>query len=261
MDVFYAIILGIVQGLTEFLPISSTAHLVITERMFGLSPGTYGLGFNASIQLGTTLAVIWFFRKDLWRLVSRWREPQERNLLLMLVVATIPALIVGYFLKDIVANDLTNLPVIFCTFVIGGIIFLITERIAKVRKTTAQATWKDALIIGLCQVLALIPGTSRSGSTIVPAMLLGLQRAEAARFTFLLSIPVIAAAGFYETLHVAKTGVGGRLDLIAIGGVTAFVVGYFSIKYLIRYLAHHKLNIFAYYRFIVAALILILILH
>ena len=152
MDVFYAIILGIVQGLTEFLPISSTAHLVITERMFGLSPGTYGLGFNASIQLGTTLAVIWFFRKDLWRLVSRWREPQERNLLLMLVVATIPALIVGYFLKDIVANDLTNLPVIFSTFVIGGIIFLITERVASsgnVLNILVQVSINTVLAVGL----------------------------------------------------------------------------------------------------------------
>ena len=260
MDVFYAIILGIVQGLTEFLPISSTAHLLITEHLFGLSPKTYGVGFNASIQLGTTFAVIWFFRKDLWGIVSRWKDPKERNLFWMLVIATIPALAVGYLVKDNI-DSITTLPVIFATFVIGGIIFLITERVAKVRKTADQATRKDALIIGLCQILALIPGTSRSGSTIVPAMLLGLQRAEAARFSFLLSIPVIAAAGFYETLHVAKTGVGGRLDLIAIGGVTAFVVGYFSIKYLIRYLAHHKLNIFAYYRFIVAALILILILH
>src|SRR4051812_18226967 len=103
MDYFHAIILGVVQGLTEFLPISSTAHLVMTERLFGFSPETYGLGFNASIQLGTTLAVIWFFRTDLWNIVAKWRDPAERKLFWMLVIATIPALVAGFLLRDVIA--------------------------------------------------------------------------------------------------------------------------------------------------------------
>lgn len=259
MDIFHAIVLGIVQGLTEFLPISSTAHLVLTERLFGLSPDTYGLGFNAGIQLGTTLAVIWFFRRDLWNLVTGWRRAEERRLFWMLVVATIPALIIGFLLKDFVENNLTNLPVIAATFIVGGIIFLFTERVAKTRKTIKQATLKDALLIGLSQCLAIIPGVSRSGSTIVPGMLLGLSRPEAARFAFLMSIPVISAAGLYSLYDVQKKGSGGHMDLITVGLITSFIVGYFSIKYLLRFLAHHKLNVFAYYRFALAALILIIL--
>ncbi len=257
MDYLHALILGIVQGLTEFLPISSTAHLVITEKFFGFDPKTFGLGFNAGIQLGTTLAVIWYFRRDLWQLVTGWRRAKERRLFWMLVVATIPALGAGFLFKDVVENDLTTLPVIAGALVIGGVIFLITERVAKGRKTEEQAGPKDALIIGLSQCLAIVPGVSRSGSTIVPAMLLGLKRADAARFSFLLSIPVISAAGLYAIYDAQQHGSGGRLDLIAIGLVVSFAVGYVSIKYLLRYLARNTLSIFSWYRFALAAVIVI----
>lgn len=261
MDFLHAIILGIVQGFTEFLPISSTAHLVITERFFGLDPGTFGLGFNAAIQLGTTVAVIFFFRHDLWNLVTKWRQPAERKLLGMLVIATIPALVAGLAFKSVIEDHLTTLPVIAVTFVVGGIIFILTERMARGRRRPDQTTYRDALVIGLAQCVAIIPGVSRSGSTIVPAMLLGLPRADAARFSFLLSVPVITAAGLYGTYHVAKQGAGGRLDLIAVGFLVSFVVGYFSIKYLLRYLAHHRLDVFAYYRFLAAAIIILVVVN
>lgn len=261
IDYFYAILLGIVQGLTEFLPISSTAHLAITENLLGLNEHTFGLQFDAAIQLGTTAAVIWFFRKDLWDLVVNWRKPRERKLLLALVLATIPAAVIGKLTESYIEGPLRALWIMAAASIIGGIVFLIVERVAKHRKDIAHTTWVDALVIGFAQALALIPGVSRSGSTIVAGMFLGLKREAAARFAFLLSIPIIVLAGGSKLLQIIHDPTSGnRMDVTMIGLVVSAVVGYFTIKYLLRYLAHHRLDIFAYYRFVLGgALILILI--
>lgn len=262
IDYFYAVLLGIVQGLTEFLPISSTGHLALTEKLLGLDPQTFGLQFDAAIQLGTTVAVIWFFRKDLWDLVVNWRKPKERKLMLALVVATLPALAIGAATEQYIEGPLRSLWVIATALILGGFVFLIVERVAKQRKNAGQTTWVDALVVGFAQALALIPGVSRSGSTIVAGMLLGLKREAAARFAFLLSIPIITIAGGKKLLEIATQPTSGnRMDVTMVGLVVSMIVGYFTIKYLLKFLAHHRLDVFAYYRFAVgAALIAILLL-
>jgi undecaprenyl-diphosphatase len=260
MEFLSAVILGIVQGITEWLPISSTGHLILTERLLHLDPAVFNLTFDAAIQLGTTLAVIIFFRQDLWRLVTRFREPKERRLLVALVMATIPAVVFGVLLQDYIETSFRTLPVIAAMLAIGGVVFLLVEKYATVRKQQSEATWKDALVIGLAQSLALVPGVSRSGSTIVAGMLLGLSREEAARFTFLLSIPIIVLAGGKKLLDVVQGDAGAvQLNLVLVGTVVAAVVGYLTIKYLLRYLAHHSLAVFAYYRFVLAAILLLVI--
>lgn len=257
MDYIYALLLGIVQGLTEWLPISSTGHLILTERLFGLDPATFNLTFDAAIQLGTTAAVMFYFRQDLWNLVRHFRRPKERKLLAALVIATIPAIVFGLLLENSIEGAFRQLEVIAGALFAGGIVFLVVERFAKKRKSAEQTTALDAAIIGLAQAAALVPGVSRSGATIVAGMLLGLDRAEAARFTFLLSIPIILIAGGKKFLDVAQGGAEGRLDLILIGMVTAAIVGYLTIKFLLRYLARHRLDGFAYYRFLLAGVIVI----
>lgn len=260
MDYLYALLLGIVQGLTEWLPISSTGHLILTERLFGLDPDVFNLTFDAAIQLGTTVAVIFYFREDLGNLVKHRDRPEERLLAQALVIATIPAIFFGLIFEDAIDGPLRSLGVIAATLIAGGLIFLWVERYATIRKTTEQTGWKDALVIGFAQSLALIPGVSRSGSTIVAGMLLGLSRADAARFTFLLSIPIITLAGGKKLLDVITGDAGDvQLDLVMTGMITAGIVGYYTIKYLLRYLAHHPLDVFAYYRFVIAGVILLVI--
>ena len=260
MDYIYALILGIVQGITEWLPISSTGHLILTERLLGVDTDVFNLTFDAAIQLGTTIAVIFYFREDLWNLVTHHREPEQRRLGKALVIATLPAIFFGLLFEDAIDSTLRALGVIAGTLIAGGLIFLWVERHATVRKTAEQTGWKDALVIGLAQSLALVPGVSRSGSTIVAGMLLGLSRADAARFTFLLSIPIITLAGGKKLLDVITGDAGDvQLDLVLVGMVTAGIVGYFTVKYLLQYLAHHPLDVFAYYRFALAGVILMVI--
>lgn len=260
MEFLSAVILGIVQGITEWLPISSTGHLILTERLLHVDTAVFNLTFDAAIQLGTTVAVIIFFRKDLWRLVTKFREPVEQRLLIALVMATIPAIIFGLLLENYIETTFRSIGVIAAMLAIGGVIFLLVEKYATVRKKQSEATRKDALVIGLAQSLALVPGVSRSGSTIIAGMLLGLSREEAARFTFLLSIPIITLAGGKKMMDVVSGNAGDvRLDLVLVGTVVAAVVGYLTIKYLLRYLAHHSLAVFAYYRFILAGILLLVI--
>ncbi len=176
------------------------------------------------------------------------------------MIATLPAIFFGLIFEDAIDSTLRALGVIAATLVVGGLIFLWVERHATVRKTAEETGWKDALIIGLAQSVALIPGVSRSGSTIVAGMLLGLSRADAARFTFLLSIPIITLAGGKKLLDVITGDAGDvQLDLVMTGMITAGIVGYFTVKYLLRYLAHHPLDVFAYYRFALAGVILMVI--
>lgn len=260
MDYLYATVLGIIQGLTEWLPISSTGHLILAERFLGLDKDTFNLTFDAAIQLGTTVAVVVYFRLDLWNLVKNVRQPVERRMGIALALATIPAIFFGLLLESYIEDTFRTLPVIAGALVIGGVAFLLVERYATVRKDASETRWWDALAIGLAQALALVPGVSRSGSTIVAGMLLGLERAVAARFTFLMSIPIILIAGGKKLLDVLSGNAGDvRLDVVLVGTVTAAIVGYFTIKYLLRFLATHRLDVFAYYRFALAGVLLIVI--
>lgn len=256
MDFLYAGLLGIIQGLTEFLPISSTGHLALAQEYLNLDQDTFGLQFDAAIQLGTTVAVVWFFRKDLWGIVTNWRSPKEKRLLLSLGVATLPALAIGAGLEKQIEGPFRDPAVIASALVIGAIGFFIVERVSKQSRTADQATWKDAVAIGFAQALALVPGVSRSGATISAGMLLGLKRADAARFAFLMSVPIITAAGGKKLFEIAsEPGSADRLDITMVGLVVSGIVGYATIKYLLKFLANHSLDIFAWYRLALAAVI------
>ncbi|MDP4000306.1 MAG: undecaprenyl-diphosphatase UppP [bacterium] len=261
MDYLYATILGIIQGLTEFLPISSTGHLALTQEYLRLDQAVFGLQFDAAIQLGTTVAVIWFFRNDFWNLFRHWRRPAEKRLLLSLGVATLPALVIGAGLERQIEGPFRDPAVIATALVIGAFVFFAVERVAKQRRGVEKATWKDALAIGFAQALALVPGVSRSGATISAGMLLGLKREAAARFAFLLSVPIIAAAGGKKLVEIVREpGQADRLDITLVGLVVSGIVGYATIKYLLKFLAHHRLDVFAWYRLVLAGVIVLTLL-
>jgi undecaprenyl-diphosphatase len=268
MNFFHALILGIIQGLTEFIPVSSTAHLVIAEKLLGIPSDDHTFAFSVIIQLGTVLALVVFFWKDIWQIVVSFlggiknRKPFEDLhawLGWLVIVATIPALIAGFLLKDIIESRFSD------PFTQGGIRLLVTaglltgiEYFDKRSRTLESATWLDALTVGLFQVLALFPGASRSGSTIAGGMARGFDRPSAARFAFLMSAPILLAAGGYESLKViAMPDMSSLLPFLAVGFVTAGIVGWLSIKWLMAYLGKHSLYIFAAYCAIVGVIVLL----
>ncbi len=250
MSLWFAAVLGLVQGLTEFLPISSTGHLRIMPALLG-QPDP-GAAYSAVIQLGTLLAVLVYFARDLFveMPVAMIRDPKgpKGRLPYYLVAGTIPIVVLGLSLKDFITGDARSLYVIAGTLAGVGLLMYIIDRKAADQRTIAEITLRDALIVGLAQAGALIPGVSRSGSTIVAALFLGMRRDDAARFSFLLGIPAIAGAGIFE-LKDAMSQLGSEAWLpIAIGTTAAAVSGYASIAWLIRYLQKRSLAPFAWYR-------------
>jgi undecaprenyl-diphosphatase len=260
-DLLKAAVLGIVQGLTEFLPVSSTGHLILAERAMGVDQDTYGLSFDAALHLGTLLALLTFFGMTWIRLAggalrtvtTRSMADGEGRLAWLIVLGTIPAGVLGYALESKI-EDVFRSPFLVATMLIAfSAVFLLAEAVAERRRTLAELTWVDSTIIGFAQAIALVPGVSRSGSTICAGLFRGLERQDAARFAFLLSAPIIAGAGGKQLLHVLKQlsdGTLGRDDaaFFATGFVLAAVVGYASIAFLMRYLTTHSLRAFVYYR-------------
>lgn len=258
MTLFQAIILGIVQGLTEFIPVSSTAHLMVFSTLLGLPADERTFSFNVIIQLGTILALLLFFWKDIWHIIQAFilglwhRKPFENlnaRLGWLVIVATLPALVAGFLMKDIIQKLFQD------PFTQAGIRLLITcgllafvEYFDNRTRTLSDATWLDAVSVGLFQVLALFPGASRSGTTIAGGMIRGFDRPSAARFAFLMSAPILLAAGAYETLKVIDmSGTRDFLPYLLTGFVTAAIFGWLSIKWLIAYLSRHSLYIFSIY--------------
>jgi undecaprenyl-diphosphatase len=243
-----AAILGVVQGLTEFLPISSTAHLLIGGELLGFDDPV----FTVMIQLGSILAVMWLYRaKILGVTAGLTRDPDARRFTVMLIVACIPAFVAGAFLADFVQTVLyESLAVIAWAFVIGGIVMLLVEQYAPpVRVYQADQTpIGRAFAVGLCQTVALIPGVSRSGATIVGGRLLGLDRAAAAEFSFFLAMPTMAGAFAYELLQVRDQLVAERAAEIAIGFLMAFVAALLVIKPFLRFVTQCGFTPFAWYR-------------
>lgn len=258
MTLLDSIILGIIQGLTEFIPVSSTAHLLIGQSLLGIPAGEKIFSFNVIIQLGTVLAMLIFFWKDLLHILRSFflgiwhRRPFETHDSLLgwlIIVATIPALIVGYLVKDILENMFKN-PVLVAglRLLMSAMLLTIVERIGRHDRKLESASWMDAVTVGLFQILSIFPGSSRSGSTIAGGILRGFDRPSAARFAFLMSAPILTAAGGYETLQVVQMpGTTEFLPLLAVGFITAGVVGWLSIKWLIQFLQSHSLYIFAGY--------------
>jgi undecaprenyl-diphosphatase len=250
MPNWFAALLGVVQGLTEFLPISSTAHLRIAPELLG-QPDP-GAAFSAVIQLGTLLAVLMFFARELFvdipRAVLFERDSAHARLPLHLVIGTVPIVVLGLTLEDFIVGDARSLYVVAGALIVVGVAMYVIDRRARGQRGMDVLTATDALLVGMAQSLALIPGVSRSGSTILAALLLGFRRPDAARFSFLIGIPAIAGAGVYE-IGAALSELGGDAWLpLVIGTTTSAISGYLAIAWLLRYLQRKSLAPFAFYR-------------
>ena len=264
MTFIQAIILGIVQGLTEFIPVSSTAHLLISQSILNIPADDAMFSFLVIIQWGTLVSLFAFYWKDLISIAKAmldYRNPtSERDLGIYIVVATIPALVAGYLLKDAI-EDLFKQPMLQASIRLFSAAMLLTlaESLTKKNRTLDSMTWFDALVVGLFQIIAVFPGASRSGSTISGGMFRGFDRPSAARFAFLMSVPVMIAAGGYEMLDVIQMpNLGEFLPLLVVGFVTAAIVGWFAIKWLIGYLSRHSLYAFAGYCAVIGTIVFIL---
>jgi len=275
LSVIEAAILGLIQGLTEFLPISSTGHLTLTGKIMGVISKDHPeqwTAFIAVIQLGTLLAVLVYFRVEIWKIIvdflrdnlTRRKKYDEQTLYSklgwLIIIGSIPVGIIGLGFKDFIEGAFTkNLYVISGSLIIFALVLAYAEKIGKFKKDMKDITWKDALIIGAFQSLALIPGSSRSGSTITGGLFTGLKRDVAAKFSFLLGIPAILASGlleFYQSLNFLDSD--GMVNLI-VATVVSAISGYFAIDFLLKYLKVHSTRVFISYRIAIALVILYLI--
>lgn len=268
MEILYSIILGIIQGLTEFLPVSSSGHLVILHQIFDLN-GIDDLAFDAALHLGTLVAIIIFFFNDIIRYIKaflnsivKWdlKNNLDQRLSWYILISMIPAGIVGFFWEDIIKNFFRSALLVAIVLIIVSFFFILAEWYSKRSQGFQSLTWLKALIIGLAQALALIPGVSRSGITIITGLSYHLKREAAARFSFLMSIPIVFAAGMKKVYDLSQQGlVFDQLILYIIGFLSAAIIGYFCIKYFLQFVKKYSLNIFAYYRIILGVIILLLI--
>jgi undecaprenyl-diphosphatase len=256
-----AIFLGIVQGLTEFLPVSSSAHLILARAFFGWEmPAGFALAFDVALHLGTLAAIVAFFRAEIAAMIRALPVAFASNpgpsgrMMRLIAVGTVPVVVVGLTLTDYIEDGLRTPAVTAVTLTIGAIAMLVAERLGERRRSENDITFVEAVLIGCAQASALVPGMSRSGSTIAVGMFLGVRRDAAARFTFLLAIPAMIAAAAKEGLELGKMPLApGSLELMAVGMVVSAAVGYLTIKYFLRFLAGNRLDVFAYYRLLLAA--------
>lgn len=253
MTIFQLFILGIIQGLTEFIPISSTAHLLIAQKMLGIASSESIFSFLVIVQLGTIVSLVVYFWKDLLKLIkaffARPFSSQENKLGWYIIIATIPALLAGYLLKSVV-EVLFKTPLLEASIrlLITAVVLTLVEWLGKRNRNLETMTWLDALIVGVAQVIAIFPGASRSGTTISAGMARGLDRPSAARFAFLMSVPVMLAAGGYQSLDLLKMpDLSSFLPTLIIGFVVAAIVGWFAVKWLLSYISRHSLYVFAAY--------------
>jgi undecaprenyl-diphosphatase len=264
MSTLEALVLGLLQGLTEFLPISSSGHLRIVPAFLGWSDP--GAGFTAVIQLGTMAAVVIYFRADLWRIASAWlgelrlpfrQRSHEANLGWFIVLGTIPISIFGFVFKDQIESGARSLYLIGSALILFSFVMLLAEHLGTRRRGLAEMDGRDGFYIGMAQALALVPGVSRSGATISAGLLRGFDRVAAARYSFLLSVPAVVLSGLFELRKVGEAG-EPSVAATAIATLVAFVAGYASIAWLLRYLGTHSLRIFVVYRIALGTLVLVL---
>jgi undecaprenyl-diphosphatase len=264
MSALEAIVLGLVQGLTEFLPISSSGHLRIVPAFFGWEDP--GAGFTAVIQLGTMAAVLLYFRRDLWRIANAWlrefrlpfrQASHEAKLGWFIILGTIPISIFGFAFSDQIESGARDLYLIGSALILFSFVMLLAERIGTQQRSITEMNVRDGWFVGFAQALALIPGVSRSGATISAGLIRGFDRAAAARYSFLLSVPAVVLSGLFELREI---GGGGEATVAAtaIATLAAFVSGYLAIAWLLRYLAGHTLNIFVAYRIPLGVLVIVL---
>ena len=252
-DLAAAAILGIVQGLTEFLPVSSTAHLVLISDALGLDPARFGLSFDVALHLGTALAVLLYFART-WIELAQDVLHLRLRMPLLVVIGTVPAALAGVALQSQIESGL-RAPAWIATFlIIGSLIFVAAERFTIARRPLASLGFIDALFMGVAQAVALLPGISRSGVTISAGLYQGIQRVDATRFSFLLATPVIVGAGVKTLLDARKAeALFGAPDVLAVGFGLSFLFGLLAVAFMVRFLRTHSLIWFVPYRLIVAA--------
>jgi len=257
-----AILLALVCGITEFLPISSNGHVIVLDELLGFS-GPPGKLFEISLQLGAILAVCWIYRTQLITMaLGIFWSARERKFILNILIACIPAVLIGAFFHRFIIAHLFNAHVVACMLIAGGVVILLVEKYKPVPTLLLpdSISPKSALIIGLCQSLAMIPGVSRSGATIMGAMCLGVERKAATEFSFFLAIPMMFMAAFYDLfVHRHEIDAHG-FSLIAVGFITAFVSALVVVKWLLSYLSRHGFVAFAWYRIIAGSTVLLLLL-
>ena len=266
-EILKAILLGVVQGLTEFLPVSSTAHLRIIPTFFGW--GDIGASYTAVIQVGTMIAIILYFRNDLMNMTRAMMlsiktkdfKSKDTRLLIMIIIGTIPIVIAGFLLKDLIRHQFRNMYIVAASLIFFSIILMIADRFTKKKVDLNSISYKDGIIVGIFQAMALIPGASRSGSTISGAFFRNMTREDAARFSFLLSIPAVLLSGVYELFSQRATLLSGESAVLSlvIATVVSGVVGYWSIWFLLSYIKKHSMMLFVVYRVIFGILIIVLL--
>lgn len=263
----HSVVLGVVEGLTEFLPVSSTGHLTITEKLLGLKVDDPAVtSFTAVVQLGAILATLIYFRRDIVRLFSAWvaglrdssrRDDVDYRLAWFVIIGSIPVAVAGLALRNVITGPLRSLWVVAGALIVWSAVMVFAERRATQDRGERDLNLKDVLFIGLVQCLALIPGVSRSGATISAGLLRGVDRVTATRLSFFLAIPALTAAGLYELKDVNTSVVG--TGQILLGTVVAFVVAFVTIAWLLRFVQHHPITVFVYYRVALGAAVIILL--
>ena len=261
MELFQVIVLALLQGLTEFLPISSSAHLILPSQLFGWPD--QGLAFDVGVHVGTLAAVVLYFRHDLVMLFKAWlsslagQRTSESVLAWMTIIATLPALLTGFFLNDLIDHHLRSILVIAATTLIFGALLYWADIGRTEHRSLTKIGLKDALIIGSAQAFALIPGTSRSGITISAALMLGFKRQAAARFSFLMSVPVIAGAGLIKGLELSQAGNGEAWSMVLLGTLIAGVSAFSCIHLFLKCLDRIGMTPFVIYRMLLGICLLI----
>jgi undecaprenyl-diphosphatase len=254
-----ALVLGVVEGLTEFLPISSTGHLILAGDLLGFNDDKAKV-FEIVIQTGAMLAIVWEYRSKFLDIAKGLRsEPAAWRFVANLVVAFIPAAVLGLSFSKVIKAHLFHAVPVALAFIVGGLVILWVERRLRPRVRVDRVedmTWRDALKVGIAQAFALIPGTSRSGATIIGGMLFGLSRKAATEFSFFLAVPTLIAAGAYDFWKNRAIFDAGDLGLFGAGSVTAFVSAFLCVRWLLRYIATHDFTPFAWYRIAFGAAVL-----
>ncbi|WP_394199983.1 undecaprenyl-diphosphate phosphatase [Shewanella waksmanii] len=260
MEIFQVIILALIQGLTEFLPISSSAHLILPSQVLGWED--QGLAFDVAVHIGSLLAVMIYFRNEIISMIKAWlaslfkgQHSDDSKLAWWIILATIPAVVFGFMLKDVVETYLRGPGVIAVTTVLFGLLLWWADKMSRCELSEYQTGWKKALLIGFAQALALIPGTSRSGITITAALMLGLNREAAARFSFLMSIPVILGAAILMSKDLSEGGHVFNFSELAIGVGVSFVAAYACIHLFLKIISRMGMTPFVLYRLALGGLL------
>jgi len=267
VDFFSAVVLGVVEGVTEFLPVSSTGHLTIAEKALGLPIDDQSItAFTAVIQVGAIAAVLVYFRRDIWRIAAGWwaglvhrerRDSFDHRFGWYVIAGSTPIVAAGLLGQSLITGPLRSLWWVAAALIVWSAVMVMSERVATQRRGERDVRLRDALVIGLLQCVALVPGVSRSGATISAGLFLGLDRVTSTRLSFFLSIPALVGAGIYQLPQALDADVGWVPTLVAT--LVSFVVAYASIAWLLRFVAGHSITVFVWYRLALGGLLLLLL--